>query len=141
LHANKFKNFKNFRNNVLECARRYFKDAPDSHPQAANEILVIIARLYAIEQKVKNGDSVKSSMGAPNKYERDSLKEETRKGLVPLRRTLHRMAQGTEASILPEQSGVTEYNMFRLPIVSYTNYLRADTQFFSSILIKHPIML
>jgi hypothetical protein len=35
-------------------ARRYFKDAQDSHPRAANEILVLIARLYAIEQKVKN---------------------------------------------------------------------------------------
>ena len=35
-------------------ARRYFTEAQETHPQAANEMLVLMARLYKIEQKVKN---------------------------------------------------------------------------------------
>jgi transposase len=38
-------------------ARRYFKEAQDSHPRPAGEILVLIARLYGIEKKVKNASA------------------------------------------------------------------------------------
>jgi transposase/regulator of replication initiation timing len=34
-------------------ARRYFKEAQDTSPKVANEILTLIARLYQIEQKAK----------------------------------------------------------------------------------------
>jgi len=35
-------------------ARRYFVEAQDTQPKAANEMLVLVARLYKIEQTVKN---------------------------------------------------------------------------------------
>ena len=35
-------------------ARRYFKEAQDTNPKAANEMLILIARLYTIEQDIKN---------------------------------------------------------------------------------------
>jgi transposase len=35
-------------------ARRYFKEAQETHPKAANEVLILIARLYKIEQKIRN---------------------------------------------------------------------------------------
>lgn len=37
-------------------ARRYFKKAQDTHPQGAAEILTLIARLYKIEEKIKESD-------------------------------------------------------------------------------------
>jgi len=47
----KFKEVKN-----VACwthARRYFKEAVDTNPKAATEILTLIARLYKIEQEIK----------------------------------------------------------------------------------------
>jgi transposase len=35
-------------------ARRYFVEAQDTHPKAANEVLVMIAGLYNIEKRIKN---------------------------------------------------------------------------------------
>lgn len=35
-------------------ARRYFVEAQDTHPKAANEVLVMIAQLYKIEKHIKN---------------------------------------------------------------------------------------
>jgi transposase len=38
-------------------ARRYFKEAQETHPQAANAMLVLIARLYKIEKKIKKNSA------------------------------------------------------------------------------------
>lgn len=44
----------------LNCwahARRYFVEAQETHPKAANEILMLIARLYRIEQRIKDASA------------------------------------------------------------------------------------
>ena len=53
-------------------ARRYFKEAQDTHPKAANEVLVMIAVLYKIEKLVKN-DSADVRLKARRKEARPKL--------------------------------------------------------------------
>ncbi len=53
-------------------ARRYFKEAQDNHPKEAGEILVMIARLYKIEQKMKNATD-KQRLKARRKESRPQL--------------------------------------------------------------------
>jgi len=53
-------------------ARRYFKEAQDTHPKAANEVLVMIAGLYKIEKRVKN-DSADERLRVRRKDARPKL--------------------------------------------------------------------
>jgi transposase len=53
-------------------ARRYFKEAQDTHPKAANEVLVMIAGLYKIEKRIKN-DSAEARLKVRRKESRPKL--------------------------------------------------------------------
>jgi len=53
-------------------ARRYFKNAQDTHPKAATEILTRIARLYKIEEKIKRS-GVDERLRARQKESRPEL--------------------------------------------------------------------
>jgi len=53
-------------------ARRYFKEAQDTHPKAANEVLVMIAVLYKIEKRIKN-DSADERLKVRHKESRPKL--------------------------------------------------------------------
>lgn len=59
----------------LNCwthARRYFVEAQDTHPRAANEMLVMIAKLYKIEQRIKS-ESVSERLRVRHKESRREL--------------------------------------------------------------------
>ncbi len=53
-------------------ARRYFKNAQDTHPKAATEVLTLIARLYKIEERIKR-DSADERLRARQKESRPEL--------------------------------------------------------------------
>ena len=53
-------------------ARRYFVEAQDTHPKAANEVLVMIAGLYKIEKRIKN-DSADERLKVRRKEARPKL--------------------------------------------------------------------
>ena len=65
--------------------RRYFKEAQDSQPKAANAVLMLIATLYKIEQKIKNADA-----GMRTKVRR----KESRAQLARIFRWLRKNRQG-----------------------------------------------